>query len=299
MKKFNRIIVALDNTDFDEKLLSYFTRFTDITFPKKVYFVYVDHNLETPPNLEISYKDEDGKAIPKDELLKRVFTQKVKDSFKNHTEVEFEINILEGKPLDALLHWAKVKDVELLVLGNKRFSEGSGVVAKRIARNTNCAVLFIPETSKENIQEILVPIDFSPYSEAAMNGALQLAKQLKNNGKITAFNVFDVPLTGYPMVNMNYERFVKNMAAFKKEAFESYLNKFDINGTEVSVDYVENDTNNAARHINDYAHKKGFDLIVMGAKGHGLLDRILMGSVAEKLVSYDKEIPVLILRNQN
>ena len=298
MRKFNRIIVALDNTDFDKKLISYFSRFTDLIFPKKVYFVYVDQDLELPPNLEITYKDEEGNPIPKDELLKKVLTLKVKENLGHQSDLDFEVEVLEGNPLDKLLHWAKVKDADLLVLGNKKFSEGSGVVAKRIARNTDCAVLFVPETTRSRIDTILVPIDFSKYSETAMTGALEISKELKDV-KVTAFNAFDVPLAGYPMINMNYERFVKNMAAFKKEAFEEYLKKFDINGVEVNADYVENDNNNAAQHINNYAHKHNFDLIVMGAKGHGVIDRILMGSVTEKLVSYDKEIPVLILRSQN
>jgi len=296
MKKFNRIIVALDMTDFDEKLLRYFSQFTAITFPKKVYFVYVDPNLETPPNMDIAYKDEDGKPIPKDELLQKVLTQRVKDLFANHYEVDFEVNVLEGKPLQALLHWTKVKEADLLVLGNKKLSEGSGVVANRIARNTNAAVLFVPETSTTPIKTLLVPIDFSSYAELAMNGALQLAKEL-DQAKIIAFNVFDVPLTGYPMVNMNYERFVKNMATFKQEAFDDYLQKFELDRTTVETAYVENSKNNVAKHLHTFAHEKGVDLIVMGAKGHGLVDRILMGSVAEKLVNYEKETPILILRS--
>lgn len=296
MKKFNRIIVALDGTDFDKKLLSYFSHFTSITFPKKVYFVYVDPDLETPPNMDIVYKDENGKAIPKDELLKKVFTQRVIESFSNHYEVEFEVNVLEGKPLPALLHWAKVKDVDLFVLGNKKMSEGSGVVANRIARNTKAAVLFVPETSTKHFNTFLVPIDFSAYSELAMSGALELGREV-DQATLIAFNVFDVPMTGYPMVNMNYERFVKNMAAFKQEAFDEYIKQFDVDNITIKTDYVENTENNVAKHINAYAHKNKVDLIVMGAKGHGLVERMLMGSVAEKLVSYDKEIPVLILRS--
>ncbi|MGB0525739.1 MAG: universal stress protein [Flammeovirgaceae bacterium] len=297
MKKFERIIVALDNTIFDEKLLTYFSHFTDIIFPKKVYFTYVDRDLEIPSDMTISYKDESGNSIPKDELLKKVIDQRIKEFYFQHINVDFEVKILEGKPLDELLHWAKVKKADLMVLGNKRFSEGSGVVAKRVARNTDCAVLFIPETSKENIKKILVPVDFSTNSEEAMRGAIQLAKYL-DNADITAFNVFDVPMSGYPMINMSYEKFVRNMAAFKKEAFEAYLDKFDHGSVKIEADYVENEHNNVAKYINDYAHKNQFDLIVMGAKGHGVIDRILMGSVTEKLVSYEKEIPLLILRNQ-
>lgn len=297
MKKFERIIVALDHTDFDQQLLKYFSLFSKTIFPKKVYFIYVDQNLEKTSDLEIAYKDENGQLVPKDELLKKVLTIQVNEHFANKAEVDFEVEVLEGSPLEQILHWTKVKNADLLVLGNKKFSEGSGVVAKRVARNTDCAVLFVPETSNSFPHHILVPVDFSKYSELAMNGALELAK-VGANTEITAFNVFDVPMTGYPMVNMNYERFVKNMASFKKEAFEEYIQKFDLGTIQVHADYVENDTNNVAKHIHRYAHQHNFDLIVMGAKGHSLFDRMLMGSVTEKLVSYDKEIPLLILRNQ-
>ena len=295
MKKYKRIIVALDNTDFDNKLISYFDKFCDLSVPEKIHFVYVDKNLEIPASMEISYKDETGNPIPKDELLKKIIGQKVREHFGERHGAEVEIDVLEGSPLKELLHWVKVKSADLLVMGNKKYSDGSGVVAKRIARNTECAVLFVPETSRSKVHKILVPIDFSEHSKVAMENAITLAHEL-GNATITCFNVFDAPLTGYPTINMSYEKFVRNMSSFKEEAFTKYVNGFDLKGVEVATAHTINELNSAAKHINEFAQKNDFDLIVMGAKGHHAIERVLLGSVTEKLLGLDKEIPVLVLR---
>lgn len=51
-----------------------------------------------------------------------------------------------------------------------------------------------------------------------------------------------------------------------------------------------------AKLIYDYAITNRIDLIVMGAKGKTDDDEILIGSVAEKLIQTDKNIPVLLVR---
>lgn len=295
MKDFSRIIVALDNTEFDQKLLKYFGHFCDLSNPGKIYFTYVDSDLEVPLDFDIVYKDEKGNPIPKDELIKKIIEQTLRESFASRHGSEVSVNVLEGSPLKSILHWAKVKNADLIVVGNKKLSNGSGVAAKRIARNADASMLFVPETSKENIRKILIPIDFSENSKIAMKGALAIAESL-HDPEIVCFNVFNTPMAIYPTINMNYEKFIKGMASFKKEAFDKYIAQFDTKGMDVRTDYVENSHNNVAKHINEYASNNNFDLIMMSAQGHSVFERAIMGSVTEKLLSLEKEIPVMIFR---
>lgn len=295
MRKFNRIIVALDNSPFDEKLIRYFDKFCDLVSPKKIHFVFVDKDLELPPGMKLSFEDQAGITKSKDELLKEILEKKVKIGLGNRHGATVSIDVLEGNPLKEILHWVKVKEADLLVLGNKKMSEGSGVMAKRIARHTDCDVLFIPETSHESIRKILVPVDFSEHSRKAMQGAIDLAAELSHTS-ITCFHTFDVPLTGNPSINMSYERFEEDMAAFKLEALQKYVAGFDLEGIEVQPKTAVNESGNPARQIHSFALKHFCDLIVIGAKGRSTLERVLLGSVTEKLLSLDKEVPVLVLR---
>ena len=77
MKNFQRILVALDHTVFDEKLIRYFNEFNDLITPQKVHFLYVDQDLEIPPGIEVVYSDEAGNPLSKDEILNNALKRKV------------------------------------------------------------------------------------------------------------------------------------------------------------------------------------------------------------------------------
>lgn len=47
--------------------------------------------------------------------------------------------------------------------------------------------------------------------------------------------------------------------------------------------------------IADYAEKNGYDLILMGSHGHGALGRLVMGSVANRVLAHCG-VPVLLVR---
>jgi nucleotide-binding universal stress UspA family protein len=47
--------------------------------------------------------------------------------------------------------------------------------------------------------------------------------------------------------------------------------------------------------ISEFAQKNGFDLIIMGSHGHGALGRLLMGSVASRVLAHCT-VPVLLVR---
>lgn len=295
MKSFQRILVALDHSVFDEKMIRYFANFSRLIAPQKVHFLYVDHNLELPPGMEIIYNDEAGNPLSKDELLRSALQKKVAAGYVPGARTDVTVDILEGDPLKEILHWVKVKEADLLVVGNKKMSEGSGVIAKKIARHAGCSVLFVPETGNEDIQKILVPVDFSDHSRIAMQGAIDLARQLEEV-EVTAFNAYDVPMTGHPSINMSYERIREDMASFKRDALEKFILDFDSHGVTLSSAQAVNESGSPARQIYAQAVKGSYDLIVIGAKGHTTLERVFLGSVTEKLLGLDKEIPVLVLR---
>ena len=45
----------------------------------------------------------------------------------------------------------------------------------------------------------------------------------------------------------------------------------------------------------EYSQKHGFDLIVAGARGHGIIDRLPIGTVAHNLISVST-VPVLVVK---
>ena len=53
---------------------------------------------------------------------------------------------------------------------------------------------------------------------------------------------------------------------------------------------------NIAEQIIKYARDDNYDMIVVGTKGHGVLEQLLMGSVTRNLVSLSR-IPVLVVKD--
>jgi nucleotide-binding universal stress UspA family protein len=62
----------------------------------------------------------------------------------------------------------------------------------------------------------------------------------------------------------------------------------------VNADFVYR-VGDAGEQIAEMARKGGFELLVMGSRGHGALARLLLGSVASRVLAIC-EVPVLIVR---
>lgn len=51
----------------------------------------------------------------------------------------------------------------------------------------------------------------------------------------------------------------------------------------------------AGETIGDFADKHGFELVLMGSHGHGAIGRLVMGSVASRVLAHSS-VPVLLVR---
>ncbi|HJD96511.1 universal stress protein [Mailhella massiliensis] len=141
------------------------------------------------------------------------------------------------------------------------------------------------------LQKIICALDLSEHSKTVAEYACMLAKAM--NASIVA--VYAAPTltqyTGFHVPPNTIDSFVgeivsgaeKAMAQFVSENFEGVETK-----AEVVVGY-------AAEEILEIAAKEEADLIVMGTHGRKGIDRILFGSVAERVVK-NSHLPVLTIR---
>ncbi len=141
------------------------------------------------------------------------------------------------------------------------------------------------------LQKIICALDLSEHSKTVAEYACMLAKAM--NASIVA--VYAAPTltqyTGFHVPPNTIDSFVgeivsgaeKAMAQFVSENFEGVETK-----AEVVVGY-------AAEEILEIAAKEEADMIVMGTHGRKGIDRILFGSVAERVVK-NSHLPVLTIR---
>jgi len=147
---------------------------------------------------------------------------------------------------------------------------------------------------KTQFKRILVPTDFSENSREALNQAVVLAQSL--GASIDLLHVWEPPryiapdlmlaVPGWSAVSL--EQYSRTEAA---RALESYLHTLP---KELSLRH-HLEMGDAAASIVRFAREKGCDLIVMATHGRGALARLMLGSVAQKVVSH-AECPVMTLR---
>ena len=141
------------------------------------------------------------------------------------------------------------------------------------------------------VQHILVPIDFSPYADQALEYAIELAQKFQ--ARLTLLHVVDLsPMAVGTMFAYSFEGYLQAMETEAKQHMQILLNRVHQKGLLVETVIIHDVPFQA---VIDTAQDKGVDLIVMGTHGRTGLTHVLIGSVAEKVVRL-APCPVLVTR---
>lgn len=143
------------------------------------------------------------------------------------------------------------------------------------------------------IKKILCAVDLSEHSKAVAEYAVLLAKKLDADVLV----VYTAPslsqYVGFHVPPNTIENFVGEIVTGAEKSMEDFVAE-NFSGvktaSQVRVGY-------AAEEILNRAHEGNVDIIVMGTHGRKGIDRILFGSVAEKVVK-NADMPVLTVRPQ-
>lgn len=290
MKHFTKAMVGLDFSKMDEILVQKVAYLSNILGTEKLYFIHVAKDLSIPEELKKQYPD---LLAPTDESIKSEIQSLLKE-YKFSDKIEIEIIVEEGKPMDTVLRWAKIKDVDVLIMGRKEELEGSGSLAKNMAHRAPCSVLFLTEKSTVKVPEkLLVPLDFSEHSVMTLEFANRLSKEL--NAEILGMHVYTVP-TGYYKTGKSHAEFSHIMEDLAKKDFQKFLKKHSLN--EFKCLFLLKEEGNEGRFIIKIAKEHGADIILMGSRGRTSSAAVLLGSIAEKLVNVNNQVPTLIFKKK-
>ena len=139
-------------------------------------------------------------------------------------------------------------------------------------------------------ERILVPTDGSEETRQAVDHAIDLASE--HDATIHALYVVNsASFSSLPM-----ESSWESVAAMMNEEGAAALDGVERIATDhdVPVERALKD-GSPSREIVRYAEGEDCDLVVMGTHGRGGIDRLLLGSVAEKVVR-SSSVPVLTVR---
>jgi nucleotide-binding universal stress UspA family protein len=145
-----------------------------------------------------------------------------------------------------------------------------------------------PVMSGLNAQRIVVPIDFSDLSYAALDRAIEIAGESGEVLAIHALTELSTMEPGNLFGSISDDDRIRSTEAFLQEKLT------DVRFARVKAHAVVGD---AGREIAAFAEREGADLIVMPSHGYGLIKHLLLGSVAERVVRI-APCPVLVLRSR-
>ena len=293
MDELKRVLVACDLTEMDETLVRYITRLSNEVDVEKIYFFNVMKSLEVPDKILEKYPD---LIAPMDEATKREIQFTIDQESKGKLQTEYEIKVTDGHRAEKILKWAKIKEVDLIVMGKKSGLEGEGIISGKVLKLAPCSVIFIPELLPEAMHQLVVPIDFSKASKLAFEAAVFFAQQIPSL-KISALNIYEVP-TGYHYSGKSYDEFAEIMYHNAEESFKEFKSQFDLTGIELEAYYKLNDSGHVAKEIYRFAVKNGASAIVVGSKGRTQAAAVLVGSIAEKLIRLNSQLPLIVVKQR-
>jgi nucleotide-binding universal stress UspA family protein len=140
----------------------------------------------------------------------------------------------------------------------------------------------------------MVPTDFSPASDVALEYARDLARHFGSS--IDLVHVFDDPWTSGAFIGDGTVMMpVELRESLEKHAREQLDARNAAQAGTLQGSSTAFLTGSPAKRIVDRAKEDGADLIVMGTHGRGGLGHLLIGSVAERVVR-TAACPVLTIR---
>ena len=143
-------------------------------------------------------------------------------------------------------------------------------------------------------KHLLVPVDVSPMSDAAAEQALSLAKDL--NCPVTIMSVIAVD----PFVGVDFYKVAPAITDYFMQAEQNAQNRlaeiqqsFSREGISVDTKIIRGVA--ASEGIVQIANEIGADLIIMGSHGRTGVKKMMLGSVAQNVLT-QSPVPVLIVK---
>ncbi|MEM5564530.1 universal stress protein [Psychroserpens sp. AS72] len=142
------------------------------------------------------------------------------------------------------------------------------------------------------MNKIIVPIDFSKYSEFALETAAILAK--RNNAELLVLHMLELDKGSLISSSDDQNQQMVFFLKMAEQKFDEYLDKDylkDISVTPIVKHFK------VFSEVAEVAKEHDADMIVMGSHGASGLSEIFVGSNTEKVVRYS-EIPVLVVKQK-
>ncbi|MFT7679688.1 MAG: nucleotide-binding universal stress UspA family protein [Planctomycetota bacterium] len=260
--------------------------------------IQVVHALGLPPANQVDSKTALDLAAMLGDLTQmrgNSIAERLQPLFSNYgLRVSDLLSVLRGATGEEVIGLASESDARLLVLGPHKATLllDMGSTARSLLSASPCDV-WVQNTPWRRIEHILVPIDLSEHSLAALRSALSLAKRL--GAKLTCMHAWYAPelyagvMGEFPVSGGRLSFDEARVAA--ESAFQGALAEVDFMGVEVTSRFVEAPTVEAILQV-----QHEVDLIAMGSHGRTGLAAAVLGNTTYAVLTH-AECPVWAIRH--
>lgn len=257
-----------------------------------VVYVALDHDLIAPGNI---WGVDDVVQETAEECRERLGRWVVKNDLGSVRQ-----EIRRGDPGMEICRLARELSCPLIVVpshGRKGLSRILlGSVAERIIRHADCSVLVVRRDGAEvestsswlPRERVVVPIDLSESSSAAVETALQLVASPDDIDVVNVVYTMSDTLAAGSMAVAQ-----EDLERSRNECLQRFLREHGWNSLKSHIMFGE-----PGMTLAEYADDRKADLVVMPSHGFHGLNRLLLGSTTERVLRHTKA-PVLVLRRQD
>ena len=286
---FNKIACTTDMSDFSNGTLAYGSELARVFDAK----LYACHVISLPSMATYyGYTGDEGSGKATSQIRDQVTD--TFDRMMKGSSVDWEPLITIGHISDEIARLTREKDLDLVITathgrsGLKRLLLGS--VTERLMRILPCPLLVVggpedkitrPARGQLKFSRILVGCDFSPDSEAAFQYGLSLAQEFQAELHLVhvieppVYVDLDMPGTAIDTEHMETLRDRLNQKLSLLVPMEAR------HWCEPRISLLEGLPYEVLAH---YAERNEIDLVVLGARGYSLVEKLFIGSTTDRVV---------------
>lgn len=279
------VLVPLDGSELAEAALPYGRRLAE-AFAAKLHLIRVV-DIDAPADVAAAARD---------------YLAKIAEGLGQPAEIVVRYGDPAAEIIDLAL---ELDDPAIVMTTHGRSGLGRwlyGSVADRVVRTAGIPVLLIrssmPQRDPSTIRAILLPVDGSALSEAAIPYAVELARRFDATIHLVRvaetpeiYSLLSVPAgppTSAEVLNQLAQQLVETATTYANELGERLRGE----GVRVEVHVLEGI---APEQLLAFERERQPDLVVMATHGRSGLSRVVFGSVAERLLR-EGTVPLLLIR---
>ncbi|MBW8297973.1 MAG: universal stress protein [Hydrogenophaga sp.] len=245
-------------------------------------------------------EDRPRRLVEEEKREAEVLLREMSATVRSVDGVPCEARVVLAEPSQAIVQAASEAGPDLLVIGPHRrqlFRDiFVGTTAERTIRNAPCPVLMVNATPAGAYRHVLLTTDLSDGSWDAVTSysKLQLADRLPHS----MLYVFDAPMLRLAMTSDLTERekrlYIEDEWRKASIALSNFITSIQLEQVDSLLRYQETTAND---EILAAAAEIPADLVVLATHGRRGLEKLLLGSVTEKVLR-DSDVDVLAVPPQ-